>query len=54
VTGSQRKAELYCAGNLAAARIILSDIDRYGGEESLMVRWARLVMAGSKSIRRAA
>lgn len=29
--------------NRKAAAVILEDLDRYGGEESLAVRWARLV-----------
>ena len=33
----------YLAGNLQAAGIILSDAERYGGSESGLVRWARLV-----------
>lgn len=31
--------------NLEAAVIILADVDRFGGEQSLSVRWARLFMA---------
>jgi hypothetical protein len=33
-------------GNLEAARGIVADTQRYGGRESLMVRWARQVLAG--------
>jgi len=52
VTSNRRKADLYRAGNIEAAEIILADIHRYGGDESLMVRWARCVIADSE--RRAA
>jgi hypothetical protein len=38
------KQGMYDAGNRTAAAIILADVERYGGEESLMVRWARAVM----------
>ena len=32
--------------NRDCALIILQDVDRYGSEESLFVRWARGVIAG--------
>ena len=31
--------------NVLAARIILADVAQYGGEESLMVQWARRIEA---------
>jgi hypothetical protein len=34
--------------NRIAARIILSDIERYGGNGSLMVEWAYAVVKGQK------
>ena len=40
-------ADRYVNGNRAAAELILSDAAKHGGEQSLMVRWARLVLAGS-------
>jgi hypothetical protein len=43
VTNNQAKIDRGRVGNLEAAEIILADAVRYGGEESLMVRWARLV-----------
>jgi hypothetical protein len=43
VTKSSGKVDRYRAGNLEVAEVILADTERYGGEESLMVRWARLV-----------
>ena len=43
VTPNQRKAEFYREQNREAAEIILADAVRYGGEELLMVRWARRV-----------
>lgn len=30
--------------NLEAAEIILQERDRYGGDESLMVRWAEMII----------
>lgn len=41
VTSNQRKAELYLAGNIEAARIISADPTRYPG---VMQEWARLVL----------
>lgn len=37
-----RKLDKYAEDNAAAARIILADVERYGGEESLMVRCSRM------------
>jgi hypothetical protein len=34
----------YDAANLQSAKIIMGDIDRYGGPESLMGQWARLIL----------
>ena len=41
--GSRARAG-YDAANRESAAIVLADIERYGGEESLLVRWARLVL----------
>jgi hypothetical protein len=49
-----RLDEIYKRKNRESAEIILADALRYGGEESLMVRWARLVTVGNKSIGRTA
>jgi hypothetical protein len=38
-------AEGFRQSNEECARIILADVDRYGGAESLMVRWPWLVMS---------
>ena len=35
----------YAANNLNCARMILADQGRYGGDQSLMVQWAKLVMS---------
>ena len=35
--------------NRDAARIIMQDVARYGGEQSLMVRWARRMLDGDRS-----
>ena len=36
-----RLDDMYRQKNLECAEIILADAMRYGGEESLMMRWAR-------------
>jgi hypothetical protein len=41
----QATRDFYAQGNRAAADIILSDVERYGGEEALLVQWARLFLA---------
>ncbi len=41
----QTAAARYDVDNMAAARLILAHIDHHGGPDSLMVRWARLVVA---------
>ncbi len=46
--------EEYEKQNRAAAAIILGEIDRYGGEDSLMVRWARLVTSRQSAKAKAA
>jgi hypothetical protein len=43
-----RASEQFAVGNLEAARVILADIERYGGEESVLVVWARTVTASPK------
>ncbi len=37
-----RRGLAFQSDNLEAAKIILEDIERYGGEEGAMVRWARM------------
>jgi hypothetical protein len=39
-----RHADQYEEQNREAAAVILADPERHGGAESLMVRWARLVV----------
>jgi hypothetical protein len=39
----------FAQSNRHAAHLILSDPRRYGGEESLMVRWAHMVIHGYQS-----
>lgn len=44
-----KKKELaahYEATNRESAGIILAGAERYGGADSLMVRWARMILAG--------
>ena len=38
------KVEAYRQANEQCAAIVLAAVAKYGGEESLMVRWARLVL----------
>lgn len=38
----------YTNANVTSAKIILADIAKHGGEQSLAVRWARLVIAGAE------
>ncbi len=40
----KRLVEQHDQWNRECAQIILADIGRYGGEDSLMTRWARLVL----------
>ena len=42
--------EGYNASNLLAARLVLADIARYGGEQAGLVVWARLIQV--KNVRR--
>jgi hypothetical protein len=42
---SQEKVRLLDMGNAEAARIILSDVTRYGGPDGVMVTWARMIIA---------
>jgi hypothetical protein len=42
----KKTMKTYAADNLRAARIILSQVEKYGGDGSLMVKWARAITAG--------
>lgn len=44
MTVNQIKLDAYRQSNLAAARIVLNDVARYGGEEALLVRWVRAAL----------
>ena len=39
---AKRAVEHYRTSNLEAAHIILADVQRYGGPDSLMATWAKL------------
>jgi hypothetical protein len=41
----KRAADQYRRANLEAARIIVADVQRYGGESAGLVRWARLFVS---------
>ncbi len=43
ITKARERAE---AGNQTAAVLILADVEKHGGEQSLAVRWARAVAQG--------
>jgi hypothetical protein len=47
VSKTNQQVDRYRVGNGQAAEIILANAVRYGGEASLMVRWARTVVADS-------
>jgi hypothetical protein len=40
----KQKTDAYQAGNRETAQIVLADVRRFGGEEALLVQWARLVL----------
>jgi len=44
----KRRAE-YDQINQAAARVIVADIARYGGETALLVKWAQAVLARAEA-----
>ena len=46
---AKRAADRYRAANETCARVILADIQRYGGPGSLMAIWARLVIERSQA-----
>ena len=46
------KIREYDAANLACARIIWGERERYGGDGSLMVEWARVIIGKSESVMR--
>ena len=50
MTPNQRKAEAFRAGNILVAEIVMSDPERYGGEQALVVVWAKMVLRGDNSI----
>jgi hypothetical protein len=41
---AKRTAARYSADNETAARLILADAAKYGGPDSLMVQWARMII----------
>jgi hypothetical protein len=49
-----RKSDRFDQANREAAHVILADVARYGGPESLMVRWARAVIDRAARSARAA
>ena len=54
MTGARRAKRIakWSADNEAAAVTILADVERYGGESSLPVRWARAILAGDDALAR--
>jgi hypothetical protein len=40
----------WSADNQAAAAIILRNVERYGGESALPVKWARAILAGADGL----
>ena len=50
MTACTKRIARWSADNEAAAAIILGNVERYGGEGSLMVRWARAILAGADAL----
>lgn len=48
-TTNLARIEEYARANRECARIILADIERYGGPKSLMVQWAHMILEGYKA-----
>jgi hypothetical protein len=46
----KNQIERYQQANAEAARIILQDVERYGGEEALVVLWASRVLQRGESL----
>jgi hypothetical protein len=44
-TTIKRASAAYDGSNRMAARVIVSNVARYGGEQAALVRWARAVLA---------
>ena len=51
MTSNQRKLEAYREQNEQTAKVILADIAKYGGAESLMVIWATAVVVNASQAR---
>jgi hypothetical protein len=43
------KAAQWAAANIEAARLILAESDRYGGENSGLVKWAKRTIEAARS-----
>ena len=50
MTACAQRIARWSADNRTAAAIILANPQRYGGEGSLMVRWARAILAGAGTL----
>ena len=50
MTVRTKRSAKWNADNEAAAVTILADLERYGGESGLMVRWARAILAGADAL----
>ena len=49
MTANLKKLEAYREQNEQAAKVVLADIAKYGRAESLMIMWARAVVAKASS-----
>jgi hypothetical protein len=49
MSAPKRAADHYRAANETCARVILADIQRYGGPDSLVAVWARLFIERSQA-----
>lgn len=44
MTTPKKAADCYRADNETCARLVLADLERYGGPDSLMCQWARVII----------
>lgn len=47
---SGRRYRLVAPEALAVARLVLDDVERYGGEGALLVEWSRMMLSSERSM----
>lgn len=45
MSNPKRAADQYRSANIEAAKVILGNVAKYGGEDAALVEWARTVLA---------